>query len=96
VDVSKVVEQVQKLQSDLSKASVEATSRGAVTVWMNGRQELLQVTVSDGAYKLDKVTLAGCIMEAYNLALDRSRQLVKEEVTKYTGGLNLGNISSLF
>jgi len=96
VDLAKMVEQVQKLQSDLRRMTVEATSRGIVTVQMNGRQELLQVTVSDGAYKLDQESLAGCITEAFNLALDQSRQRVKDEVAKYTGGMNLGNLSGLF
>jgi len=95
MDVARVVEQVQKLQSDLRKASVEATARGVVTVRMNGRQELLQVKVAEGAYALDKETLGGCIMEAFNLAMDKSRQLVKEEVMKYTGGLDLSSIPSL-
>ena len=95
MDLAKMVEQVQKLQSDLRKMTVEATSGGAVTVQMNGRQELLQVTVFDGAYRLDKNTLAGCIMEAFNLALEKSRQKVREEVTRYTGGLDLSNLSDL-
>lgn len=96
MDLAKMMEQVQKLQTDLRKVSVEGASRGIVTVRMNGRQELLQVTVEGGAYKLDQETLAGCIMEAFNLALDQSRQRVKEEVAKYTGGMNLGNLSGLF
>jgi len=95
VDLAKMVEQVQKLQSDLRKMTVEATSGGAVSVQMNGRQELLQVTVFDAAYRLDNRALAGCIMEAFNQALEKSRQKVRDEVTKYTGGLNLSNLSDL-
>jgi DNA-binding protein YbaB len=95
VDVAKMVEQVQQLQSNLRKMSVEACAGGAVTVQMNGRQELVQVRVSDGAYRMDNERLAGCITEAFNLALDKSRQLVREEVMKYTGGLDLSNIPNL-
>ena len=95
MDVARMVEQMQQLQASLRKMSVEATGGGAVTVQMNGRQELLQVSVSDAAYKLDNERLAGCIMEAFNVALDKSRQLVREEVMKYTGGLDLSNIPNL-
>ena len=95
MDLAKMVEQVQKLQSDLRNTTVEAASGGVISVQMNGRQELLRVTVFDGAYRLNKENLAGCIMDAFNQALEKSRQKVREEVTRYTGGLNLPNLSDL-
>jgi hypothetical protein len=78
-----------KLQEELARKEVEATSGGGmVRVKMNGQQEVLSVQIdpqvfSDGDKEMLEDLIVAAFEEARRMALD----LAKEEMSKLTGGL---------
>lgn len=97
-DLTTILKQVQNLQGQmkeiqgqLAQKSVTAESGGGmVSVTVNGRQEIK-------AIKLDPICvdprdipmLEDLIQAAVNQAMRKSRELMKEEMQKLTGGLPL-------
>ena len=84
-------EQVKKIQEELGRKTVSASSGGGmVSVTVTGRQELLSI-------KLDPVCVDGrdipmledLILAAVNQGLKKSRELMAEEMKGLTGGLPL-------
>jgi DNA-binding YbaB/EbfC family protein len=80
-----------KLEEDLVKEEFEVTTGGgAVTVRMNGRQELVKITISEDAMKEgDREMLEEMIMAAVNQAHQRASDLAKERIASITGGMNI-------
>lgn len=86
-----------KLQDELGKRTAEGIAGGgAVKAVVNGRRELISVTISPDAVKDGDVEmLEELVVAAVNSAIERSRDMVKEELTKATGGLNLPGMDKL-
>ena len=99
-DMMKQAQQLQTkmaaLQEELGRRTVEATSGGGmVTVVVNGRQELLSLVIEpEVVADNDPEMLQDLILAAVNEGLNRSREMVQNEMRKLTGGLNL-NIPGL-
>jgi len=94
----KIMHQLQKSQEDFRKIllSVER-SQGAVKLFMNGLQEVVEVRFGPEAQALlDKDQLAALLADAYNEALRTSRRLLKEEVSRLTGITNIPDIPGIF
>jgi DNA-binding YbaB/EbfC family protein len=78
-----------KLQEELARREVEATSGGGmVRVKMNGQQEVLSVQIdpqvfADGDREMLEDLMSAAFNEARRMALD----MAKEEMSKLTGGL---------
>jgi DNA-binding YbaB/EbfC family protein len=90
-NLPKLKAQMEEFQQKLGQITAEASSGGGmVTARANGRMELLGVTLSDEATKLnDKEMLEDLIAAAVNQALAKVRQQVAEETQKVAGGLGL-------
>ncbi|MGQ9531216.1 MAG: YbaB/EbfC family nucleoid-associated protein [Desulfotomaculales bacterium] len=89
--LNKLVHHLQELKEQLARetATVEAGD-GAVRVVINGVQEVLQVELASSLWETgDRDYVQGLLVEAFNLALQESRRMIKEQVGKLTGGLPL-------
>jgi len=97
-NIMKMVKQAQQMQAkmakmeeDLAKEEFEvAAGGGAVTVRMNGRQEIVKLTISDEAMKDgDREMLQEMIMAAVNQAHEKASEMAKERISAITGGINI-------
>ncbi|MCS7242166.1 MAG: YbaB/EbfC family nucleoid-associated protein [Candidatus Caldatribacterium sp.] len=80
-----------KMQEELRQRIVEATSGGGmVRVSCNGQQEIVRITIDPELLEeKDVEMLQDLILVAVNEALNRSREMMQEELAKITGGLNI-------
>ena len=87
----KIQERMAKIQEEMAEKVVEATSGGGmVKVVVNGKQEVLSVEIDPEILSSDeKEMVQDLIVAAVNEALRKSRELVAEEMSKLTGGLNI-------
>ena len=87
-----------KLQEELGEKTIEASAGGGmVTVVANGRQEIESIKIDPEVIDADEADmLQDLILAAVNEALNRSREMVSEEMGKLTKDLNLPNIPGLF
>ena len=93
-----MLKQVQQLQAQMAQAQEELAEEtvsvsvggGAVTVVMNGQQEVRSVTIDPEAVDPDEVDmLQDLIMAAMNEALKQSRELAEKKLAPLTGALNI-------
>ena len=93
-----MVKQAQQLQSkmaalqeELGHRKVEASSGGGmVSVAVNGKQELLSLTIEPDILKEeDRELIQDLVLAAVNEGLNRSREMVQQEMAKLTGGLSI-------
>lgn len=86
----------EQMQQKLSQSVVEASSGGgAVTVKMNGKKEILKITIDPSAVAslsgstADVEMLEDLIAAAFNEAGRRAEELLKSNMQGMLGGLNL-------
>ncbi|HEX5234905.1 MAG TPA: YbaB/EbfC family nucleoid-associated protein [Silvibacterium sp.] len=86
----------EEMQQKLAQSVVEASSGGgAVTVKMNGKKEILKVTIDPSAVASlsgstgDVEMLEDLIAAAFNEAGRRAEELLKSSMQGMLGGLNL-------
>ena len=86
----------EQMQQKLSQSVVEASSGGgAVTVKMNGKKEVLKVTIDPAAVlglsgpNPDVEMLEDLIAAAFNEAGRRAEEILKSSMQGMLGGLNL-------
>ena len=84
-----------KAQEELAEAKIEASSGGgAVTVTVNGQQQILSVKISPEAIDPDDVEmLEDLVLAAVNEALTKSQELAAKRMGKLTGGLNIPGLT---
>lgn len=82
---------IQALQEELGKRTVSAQAGGGmVEATVNGRQELLSLRIDPEVVSPEDVDmLQDLILAAVNEALNRSREMVAQEMAKLTGGLGI-------
>ncbi len=86
-------EKMEKVQQELEKATVEASSGGgAVTVVMTGQQQLQSVKISPEAAG-DAEMLEDLVLTAMNEALRKSKELAASRLGELTGGLNIPGLT---
>lgn len=80
-----------KAQEELGNATVEASSGGgAVTVTMNGQQQLLSVKISPEAVDPEDIDLLeDLILAAVNEATRKSQDLAQKHLGTLTGGFKI-------
>jgi DNA-binding YbaB/EbfC family protein len=80
-----------RLQEEASQKTAEATAGGgAVTALVNGKNQLLSLTIKKEAVDPDDVEmLQDLIVAAVNEALAKVHADMSEEMGKITGGLNI-------
>jgi len=84
-------QEMMRIQQELATKTVEASSGGGmVTVVVNGRQEMVSISIEPSVVDPDDVEmLQDLIMAAVNEGLAKSQDMVKEEMAKVTGGLSI-------
>jgi DNA-binding YbaB/EbfC family protein len=84
-----------KAQEELAEANIEASSGGgAVTVTVNGQQQVLSVKISPEAIEPDDVEmLEDLVLAAVNEALTKSQEMAAKRMGKITGGLNIPGLT---
>jgi DNA-binding YbaB/EbfC family protein len=86
-------EKMEKVQQELEKATVEASSGGgAVTVMMTGQQQLKSVKILPEAAE-DTEMLEDLVLTAMNEALKKSKELAASSLGALTGGLNIPGLT---
>ncbi len=101
-NMSKMMKQAQKMQADmarmqeeLKKREVEASAGGGVVeVRVSGKQELLAIKIKPEAVDPEDVEmLQDLVLAAVNEGLRKSQEMVAEEMSKITGGLNIPGLT---
>lgn len=94
----KFLHQLQQSKNDFKKIIVAVESdQGTVKLLMNGLQEVEEIHFGQNASGLLRQgKLEGLVCEAFNEALRQSRHLLKGEITRLAGGMNLPEIPGLF
>jgi len=92
---------MQKMQEETKTKTVEASAGGGmVTVVANGGGELLSIRIEKDVVNPDDIEmLQDLILAAANEALRRAQQMVNEEMSKLTMGLQIpgmGGLGNLF
>ena len=96
-----MMKQAQKMQQDLLKMQQEMETKeyeataggGVVTAVANGKRELLRITIDPEAVDPDDVEmLQDMVVAAANEALRKADAEQAANMSKLTGGLNLGGL----
>ena len=97
-NMGKLMKQAQEMQAKMAKAQEELESLeveagsggGAVTVRMNGKQEVLGISIRPEVVDPEDVEmLEDLILAAYREARKKAEELAQKELSKVTGGLSL-------
>lgn len=97
----KLQEEMQKTQEEAKKKTAEATAGGGmITVVASGAGELVSIRIEKDVVNPDDVEmLQDLILAAANEAIRRAQEMVNEDMSKLTGGLQLpgmGGLGSMF
>lgn len=97
----KLQQEMLKVQEEAKKKTVEASAGGGmVTVTANGAGQIVAIKIDPEVVNPDDVEmLQDLIIAACNEALKRAQEMVQEEMSKLTGGLQipgLGGLGNLF
>ncbi|MDQ7032538.1 MAG: YbaB/EbfC family nucleoid-associated protein [Desulfonauticus sp.] len=82
---------MQAMQEELKTKVVEASAGGGmVTVRATGGQEVVEIKIDPAVVNPDDVQmLEDLVLAAVNEALKKAQDMVKSEMAKLTGGLNI-------
>ncbi len=96
-EAQKLQAEMQRLQEEAKKKTVEASAGGGmVTVVANGAGELVSVKIEKDVVNPEDVEmLQDLVLAASNEALRRAQQMVNEDMSKVTGGLQLPGMGGL-
>ena len=91
----KMQAQIAKVQEELAEKTVEASAGGGmVTVVVNGKQEVLTISIEPEVIDAsDKEMLQDLVVAAVNEGLRKSQEMVSEEMKKITGGLQIPGLT---
>jgi DNA-binding YbaB/EbfC family protein len=84
-------EKMAKLQEELSEKTVETSAGGGmVTVIATGKQDIASIKIDPEVVNQEDIEmLEDLVLAAVNDALSQAKQMVTEEMTKLTGGVNI-------
>jgi len=87
----KLQSKMAELQEELADKTVEATAGGGmVSVVLNGRQEILSLTIDPEVVDRQEIEmLQDLIIAAVNEGIRRAQQIWAEEMKKLTGGMSI-------
>jgi nucleoid-associated protein EbfC len=96
-DLGNIMKQAQQLQERLSQVqdtvarqTVEASAGGGmVKVVVNGKHEVLSLTLDPAVLKEDVELVQDLVIAAVNEGIRNAQKMVAEEMTKATGGLKI-------
>jgi len=97
-NMGSLIAEVQRLQQELKNMTIEVSEgEGAFQVVINGHQEVLAVKFNPNILTPNHAeALQVMMVDAFNRAISESKQMIKSEIGKMTGGMNLPNIPGLF
>jgi len=80
-----------RMQEELATREVEASAGGGmVTARVNGRQQLLELKIEKAVVDPEDVEmLEDLVTAAVNEGMKKSQEMVQEEMSKITGGMNI-------
>ena len=89
--VQQMQEKMKELQDELAERTVEATAGGGmVKATATGGQEIVSISIAPAVIDPDDIDmLEDLVVAAVNEALRQAEDMVKEEMSKITGGLNI-------
>ena len=92
--ILKMQQEMEKAQADVENAFFSATAGGGVvTAVANGKRELLRITIDPEAVDPDDVEmLQDMVMAAVNEAMRAADNEAANNMSRLTGGLNLGGL----
>ncbi len=102
--ISNLMREAQRMQAEMQKAqdeaklkTVEATAGGGmVTVVANGAGEIMSIKIEKDVVDPDDVEmLQDLVMAATNEAIRRAQELVGDQMSKLTGGMNIPGMPDL-
>ncbi len=87
----KIQEKLQKMQVEMADKTVEAQSGGGMVFCVvNGKQDVVSLKISDEIWEeKDKELLEDLIVAAINEGLNKSKEMMQEEMAKITGFGNM-------
>jgi DNA-binding YbaB/EbfC family protein len=93
----KMQAEMQRVQEEAKKKTVEASAGGGmVTVVASGAGEIVSIVIEKDVVNPDDVDmLQDLILAAANEALRRAQQMVTEEMSKITAGINIPGLGGL-
>ena len=95
-----MAERMEKIKEELAKKTIETTSGGGmVTVTVTGAQEITGIKIEKDVVNPEDIEmLQDLVVAAVNEGLRQSKEMVSQEMSKLTGGLNIPgmNLSGLF
>ena len=96
-EAQKMQAEMMKVQEEAKKKTVEATAGGGmVTAVANGAGELVTLKIEKEVVDPEDVEmLQDLIMAASNEAIRRAQEMVNEEVSKLTGGMQMPGMGGL-
>ncbi|MDX2493404.1 MAG: YbaB/EbfC family nucleoid-associated protein [Desulfuromusa sp.] len=82
---------IARVQQELEDKEVEATAGGGmVTARANGKQQLLDLKIEKDVVDPEDVEmLQDLVLAAVNEAIKKSQEMIQEEMSKVTGGMNI-------
>lgn len=88
-------ERMAAMQEELAHKSVTGSAGGdMVRVEVNGAQEVLSIKIEESVLASgDRELVEDLVMAAVNDALNKSRELMTQEMTKLTGGLRIPGLT---
>jgi hypothetical protein len=91
----KIGAKLAKVQEELAKKTVTATSGGGmVTVTANGQKEITEIKIEPEVINPeDKEMLEDLVLAAVNEALRRVDEMATQEMSKIAGGLNIPGLN---
>lgn len=82
---------IARVQQELENKEVEATAGGGmVTARANGKQQLLELKIEKAVVDPEDIEmLQDLILAAVNEAIKKSQEMIQQEMSKVTGGMNI-------
>lgn len=87
----KMQENMQRMQEELEAKEIEASvGGGAVTVKVNGKKEVLDISIKPEVVDPDDIEmLQDLVLSAVNEALRKVDDMQQSQMSKVTGGMNI-------
>lgn len=96
--IGQLMKQAQKMQAQMAKVQEELASRtvdataggGMISVTANGKQQIVSIRIEPEVVDPQDVEmLQDLVVAAVNEALKKSQEMMAEEMSKITGGLQI-------
>ncbi len=95
--IQKMQQQMEEMQKEVERKTVEATAGGGVVrATVSGGLELVELEIDPDVVDAEDVDmLRDLVIAAVNEGMRSAQEMVREEMGKITGGMNLPNIPGL-